>query len=83
MDNTAKRGRPTKNIVRVNVSIPVDILNDIDNFCAVYGLNRSAFLSLASREKLASYSMIEQMPLIMKDYAEKSKNDAKKGEQRG
>lgn len=83
MDNESKRGRPFKNVLRVNVSLPVDILNEIDNFCSFYGISRSAFLSLASREKIASFSMIEQMPLLMKGVAEKSKNDEKNGEQRG
>ena len=38
--------------VRINVTLPVDVLGAIDRFASAHGLTRSAFLARAARKEL-------------------------------
>jgi predicted RNase H-like HicB family nuclease len=40
----------TKKVVRVNVTIPEDILRQIDRFAELHGYNRSGFLTAAAKK---------------------------------
>lgn len=71
-------GRINKNSLRLNITLPEELVLKIDNFCEKYGLTRSAFLALASTEKMASFSMIEQMPLLVSEAVKRGLEDAKK-----
>ncbi|HTQ32650.1 MAG TPA: type II toxin-antitoxin system HicB family antitoxin, partial [Stellaceae bacterium] len=42
----------TKRAVRVNVTLPEDVLADIDRYAGSHGLSRSGFLARAARRAL-------------------------------
>jgi predicted RNase H-like HicB family nuclease len=47
------RAAPTKS-VRVNITLPEDILHEIDTFSTAHGLTRSGFLARAARREMAA-----------------------------
>jgi predicted RNase H-like HicB family nuclease len=40
--------------VRINVTLPADVLNEIDRYVAAHGLTRSGFLARAAKKELAA-----------------------------
>ena len=40
---------------RINVTIPVDVLKNVDEFRKKYGVSRSAFFRMASLEKIEKH----------------------------
>lgn len=50
------------NAIRVNVSLPSELLEKIDKACEELGCARSVYIGMAVRSKLNSDAMFEQMP---------------------
>ena len=40
--------------VRINVSLPVDVLDEIDRYSQAHGLTRSGFLAKAAKREIAA-----------------------------
>ena len=43
---------PTSRSVRLNITLPEDVLNDIDSYAQTHGLTRSGFLAKAARREM-------------------------------
>ena len=55
---------------RISISLPEDIIADIDNLTALSGVSRSAFIETVIRKYLAERRRIENREQLMKGYAE-------------
>lgn len=51
-----------QNAVRLNISLPSDLVESVDKVCNVIGCARSVYISIALRTKLNSDAMMENMP---------------------
>lgn len=45
---------PTTRAVRINITLPADVLESIDKYAVAQGLTRSGFLARAARKELSS-----------------------------
>lgn len=55
----AKQGQ---NAIRLNISLPSDLVESVDKVCNEIGCARSVYIAIALRSKLNSDAMIDKMP---------------------
>lgn len=48
--------------VRLNISLPSDLVESVDKVCHTIGCARSVYIAIALRSKLNSDAMMEKMP---------------------
>lgn len=51
-----------QNAVRLNISLPSDLVESVDKVCNEIGCARSVYIAIALRSKLNSDAMMDQMP---------------------
>lgn len=51
-----------KNAVRLNISLPSELVESVDKVCKEIGCARSVYIAIALRSKLNSDAMMEKMP---------------------
>lgn len=59
-----------KKAVRVNITMPAEIVDQMDEEIAHLGMTRSTYISMAVRSRLNSEKMIRDMPGIMAQASE-------------
>lgn len=51
-----------QNAVRLNISLPAELVESVDKVCNDIGCARSVYIAIALRSKLNSDAMMEKMP---------------------
>lgn len=51
-----------QNAVRLNISLPAELVESVDKVCNDIGCARSVYIAIALRSKLNSDAMLEKMP---------------------
>lgn len=51
-----------QNVVRLNISLPSELVESVDKACKEIGCARSVYIAIALRSKLNSDAMMEKMP---------------------
>lgn len=51
-----------QNAVRLNISLPSELVESVDKACKEIGCARSVYIAIALRSKLNSDAMMEKMP---------------------
>lgn len=51
-----------KNAVRLNISLPSELVESVDKVCKEIGCARSVYIAIALRSKLNSDAVMEKMP---------------------
>ncbi len=54
--------KPALNAIRCNISLPADLVENVDKVCNELGCARSVYIAMALRAKLSSDAMLEKMP---------------------
>lgn len=54
--------KPALNAIRCNISLPADLVENVDKVCNELGCARSVYIAMALRAKLNSDAMLEKMP---------------------